>query len=1159
MNSPARHIENRRPQPLRLAATLALAGLLAPVNSGTAATVEVSNVPVSIGTAPKPNIMFILDDSGSMALDYMPDDIDDTSYASTVPSKDRATLPSDRLGYWSSHCNGVAFNPEFEYPLPVKITNVSGVVSRTTYPNISLSSAPPDGFNPTIGTAVNLSSNYYYTYTGAEPHLNWTYSSSGNVDKTTTFFKECMSGTPYKTTPAAAPGATVFTKVLVSSLTAAQQQQYANWYSYYRTRQLTMRSAAGLVFDKMTDSSRIGFTTISEAGVTQNTKFLDIADFSLTQKYDFFTRLYVDKAGGTPLRASLAKVGRYYGNHFTGQKDPIQYSCQRNFAILSTDGYWNTTGEGTSYGPFLLGANTNVGQQDGSEARPMKDSATGGTGSSNSLSDVAEYYWANDLRPDLTNNVAPLASDPANYQHLNTYTIGMGLRGTLNYSPDYLTTPANSDYAALISGTKNWPIPSGTLAGGNENASHIDDLWHAAVNGRGQYFSVGNSVELTSALVTALDNINDRTATGSAAAISAQAPVQTDRWIFIANYTSPAWSGDVRAFQFTINADGSLSVPDTTPGKESWSAAKKLDTRNFSTSPRTIYFNSGGATPALTPFTYPNLQTAGLSGSFDNRCALAGQTPTRTTSERLSQCATMSSAAQTNVNGTNLVDYLRGSRANETSAATSTNRLYRKRNSLLGDIINASPVYVGKPPFLYADAGYSSFASAKAGRTKVVYAAANDGMLHAFRVEDATGNPSGDELWAYVPTAVIPDLWSLADDAYKSRHRYYVDATPTLADVYDGSAWHTILVGGFGAGGRGYYALDVTTPESPKLLWEFNGSGDDAVGLSFGMPIVTKNSKGTWVVTLASGVNNVSPGDGIGRVYVLNALTGAVISTTKTCDSGACKGDTTTPSNLVHLNAWTISPYDNTTLRYYGGDMLGNMWRFDPDSSLGSAGGGPVLLLGQALSPDGKVQPISTKPILTEIRPDNRKVALVSFGTGRMLNLGDVADTTVQSIYTVRDALNNKSLGSLRSALTALKLNASTRLLSASQTINWSDASVNGWFFDLDATASAGERTIINGVSVHGVLGIASMKPTSDICQGGGSSYLYLIDLGSGTVISADASNEMITGLGVVVNSGGDAVLATTASGGLQTKIAPPPTSSYSISMKRTAWRELVD
>ena len=148
-----------------------------------------------------------------------------------------------------------------------------------------------------------------------------------------------------------------------------------------------------------------------------------------------------------------------------------------------------------------------------------------------------------------------------------------------------------------------------------------------------------------------------------------------------------------------------------------------------------------------------------------------------------------------------------------------------------------------------------------------MYVGANDGQLHAF---DAA---TGQENWAYIPSAVLPNLYALADKNYSSQHQYFVDGSPVVGRhlperavvTCSAGQWKTILVGGLNRGGKGYYALDVTDPASPALLWEFT---DANLGYSFGNPVITKLKDGTWVVLLSSGYNNA---DGLGRLYVVNA------------------------------------------------------------------------------------------------------------------------------------------------------------------------------------------------------------------------------------------------------------------------------------------------
>lgn len=1300
---------------------------------------DIANVPLGTATiTAKPNVMFILDDSGSMNWDYMPDDIETRS----------DNCSTGIYACQAAQCNGVAFDPTEDYLLPIK-------ADGTFYPNANFNAALSDGYDSGSGTVDLSTRDTYYVYTGNQPPLDWRYQANGNLI-TSDFTRECFSNI------GSTPGSTVFGAR--SAATEGLQQKYANWYSYYRKRYLLMRSAAGRSFAKLDQSYRVGFTAISDTSIS-GSKFLDVSDFNATQRTDFFSKLYsVAPGSGTPLRGALSKVGSYYGKAISGQSyDPAEYDftnpitqattrekyqCQRNYSILSTDGYWNNfnnnagTLSSAYRNGFKLDGSTRVGQQDGDEARPMRDGASttvtttttigtvdrvrtdtnrtsdstitrreylvtalpigscsttnlrynvvinqqrgartstvvtsliedvttsattttvsrdgttttsttpttttrtrvsnnsapavvattwsttstdssntcvagnrldnvsgdiipnpprvapfayyssetrtagptarpavtlpavttsstplSGTpvvtttttpGDSNSLADIAEYYYKTDLRPDVANHVTPAGRDTADWQHMTTYTIGMGVRGSLAYDPKYLDGVPKGDYGELVAGTKTWPVPSGTVTDGAFDATHVDDLWHAAVNGRGQYFSAGNATTLSNALAATLKDVGAARGTAAAAASSTLTPSASDDWLFLTRYvSSPTWNGDLKAFKFRFTNTGDLIQPNTVDRPNApaeipeFEVQAKLDDRDLGASPRTIKFNSGGT---LADFNYTNLSAA-QKAHFDDRCTRV--------SDKLTQCAEMTADATNGtaqlakVTGANLVNFINGDNSLLRNNATATNQIWRARANRLGDIVHSSPVYVAKPGFKYTDAGYAAFVTQKAGRDKVVYVGANDGMLHAFKVASGIDATKGEELWAFVPTAVIPDLWRLADSDYENnRHRYYVDATANVGDVFDGTNWRTILVSGLGAGGRSYFALDITDPTAPALLWEFT---DDNLGMTFGNPVITKNKNNTWVVAFSSGYNNVSPGDGIGRLYIRNAITGAEVATLSTGVGG-----TATPSNLGRINAWVVRDTDNTTLRFYGGDMLGNMWRFDPDDLVPPTGV-EATLLGRATTASGVVQPITSKPVLSEVTDTSgNRIPLVSFGTGRYLNSDDLTDATRQTIYTVKDALLASGVGDMHLSTARLvqrNLDAD-RKLTSSAPIDWS--AQNGWFVDLDSsTRSERERVYLDGTPLAaGIIGFASTVPNGDPCSAGGESWLYEFNVLAGTITQVTYYGTMIVGLGRVDTVSGVQGLVTTTEGLGEPPPKNPNPPGNAFVTKRTSWRELQD
>jgi len=1152
---------------------LMVALLLAP-SVAMAAETDIANSPMSSAADAnvKPNILFILDDSTSMTWDYMPDNVNSNSNKRC-------------FGYHGY--NRIFYNPNYTYPVPV---NASG----TPLAIPSFTSAWTDGYKQTGSKDLSNLSNLSVGTVKANPSCN-------NNCTTTKYYYSTFTSTQTL-------DCTDSKYSITTILPEAQKQNYANWYSFYRTRELFMRAGAGLAFVNLSDNYRVGFTTINEgrtdasfdelsesdvSSCSDNTcKFsLHVRPFDSTQKQSFFRRLYKASASltgttqYTPLRGALMKGGQYFANKLSSQTapdgqnyDPLQYSCQQNFVILSTDGFWNTDRETSSYGPYQLDRSNDVANQDSgtSVARPYRDDfksksgtgcagVVGGSGKSATLADVAMYYYKTDLRTsdlgnctgalgsDVCENNMPGASeDNATHQHVTLFTLGLGVDGLLQYADDY-KQGGSSGYNAILNGTKPWPDP---ISSGCSQEPRIDDLWHAAVNGRGTYFSAKNPQSLTTGLNKALSAINARNGASAAAATSNLELVAGDNFVYVALYRTVKWDGDLKAFAI----DPQTGAIDSTA---LWSAQEKLDTQVGSAGTgdgRTIYMFSGTTSSKLRPFTYDDLTTEGKSGFFDSMC---GASP------KLSQCSSLTTTQQGMASGVNLVNYLRGQNTYE-DQASNTDRLYRDREHTLGDVINAVPVYLKKPPFRYADFGYSEFVTANANRVATVFVAANDGMLHAFNAD------TGEERWAFVPTSVLNKLYKLADTSYSQNHEYFVDGSPTVADICTANCgtasatWKTILIGGLNKGGRAYYALDVTDPTAPKGLWEF---ANDNLGLTFGNPVVAKNKAGTWVVMFSSGYNNLSPGDGNGHVFVVNAATGTLIDTISTLENSNPVGSTTTPSGLARINAWVESDLDNTAKRVYGGDLLGNVWRFDFDNNYPPTGKDAVKLA--ELRVDGKSQPVTTKPELAKV---NNLYDVVFVGTGRYLGTPDLSNVEQQSIYALKDTLASTGLGDVRQGTQLVeqtltdKTNSAGRVVrTASQnTVNW--ATKDGWYIDLNpGDLSPGERVNTEMQQQFNILTVATNVPDPNACNVGGYGYLYNVDINTGGGLSTApeqglqvgvrlSTNALVAGIKVVrLTTGKTVAIVTDTTGTVTVEDIPSPTGSAAGAVKRTMWREIFD
>ncbi|MDR0259419.1 MAG: hypothetical protein LBI76_06395, partial [Comamonas sp.] len=706
--------------------------------------------------------------------------------------------------------------------------------------------------------------------------------------------------------------------------------------------------------------------------------------------------------------------------------------------------------------------------------------ATGG--SSNSLADVAQYYYATDLRPGdenstprgWPNQVRPVGTgaedDKATWQHMSTYVIGMGVSGTLKYHKDYKA--GAGDFADLRSGLKTWPI--WPREGANEESPEsIDDFWHTAVNGRGLYFSANDPSAIQSGLAEVFADI--RAALGSGGSVGVSSPITEagNNFAYAATYRTGRWSGDLQAFEIGLSSGWRTQI-------EGWSAKDALDRRDLAADNRRILFMNGGR---LAEFTYANLGS--LRSHFDASAI----------STRLAQYAQMSDAQKQAAEGANLVNYLRGDRSLEDFALGDERRLYRPRESRLGDIIGSQPLYVGKPTRRYRDAGYAAYRLSQQNRRPMVYVGGNDGMLHAFHAETdlrktesiggRTVPVAAREAWAFVPTAVMPEMARLASVDYDTAHRYFVDGSPVVADIHDGSAWKTILVGGFNKGGKGYYALDITNPLEPQPLWE---ASLPEMGLSFGRPIISKHPNGTWAVFLTSGYNNA---DGKNHVFALDASTGRTIE------------QMTTPngSGLREINNYLRDPAgDNTTRLLYGGDLDGNVWRFQWNVAASRFQVQRVVQLTG--------QPITTR---IELVQGSTQLPRILVATGRLFGSADMTDKSQQSIYGFDDRPEGYDMSA-----TAFRADLKKSELRATRDVNGKivrtlrctsrDHAVcndrrKGWYVDLP---DEGERVNVNMQLAGTTLVVASNVPSDEPCLAGGYGWLNYLNFETGMAVNGN-------------------------------------------------------
>jgi type IV pilus assembly protein PilY1 len=818
-----------------------------------AALAEISQFPLFLQQSVKPNIMFTLDNSGSMAWGSLTGADATAEYNST----------QTRKAYHSSGYNQIYYNPATTYTPAVDYKN-------STMGNSSPTAARIDAY-PTAGgttSTVNLKTICYATSTPTlplyDPSTFGNNTTNCKTNSTTTggytnqvsryafYYNKLGTLTPdgssgqdtttnytrvdIISTTASYPKAATRTDCAGSTCTYDEEiQNFANWFSYYRTRIMMAKAAMGQAFasldpDISKTRFRVGFNTINKVSgtsVTYNNDavadgdgWLTIRNFTEAQKIAFFNRLYkISPSQGTPLRTQMDRIGKLYsktlssfdytnndpyflnnqyGTTNASQHDATPVTCRASFHIMTTDGYWNDAYAGT-----------NVGNQDGVDGgySTMARGSYEKNSSTNTLADIAMYYYNRDIRTDLANNVPANDEDPTSLtteekkrQRMATFTVGLGADGSVDY-PDGL---------AAIKTTGNWPKAVG------DTSTAVDDLWHAAINARGSYFSAKNPTDLREGLVDTLRLIDQTTATASTETASS-ALISTGTIQYEPSFKSGVWTGSLTAY-------------DALAWSKKWNAADKL--------------------PAPADRNITTMKEDGTKVDF--------------------KWDQISTAQKTALGTIDVLNYLRGDGSKEKANGGS----YRDRATKLGDIVNSAPLYIKRG----VDQGYSTLASIgaaytifrdsglKSTRKPMIYVGANDGMLHGF---DATVDQtdSGKELFAYIPASVYANLKNLSSKEYE--HQYFVDGQVTEGDAYIGG-WKTILLGSTGAGAKSVFAIDITNPSSltkDSVLWEKSGSNDADLGFVLGeaRAVTMKQSGADTVQALGRGIGRTA----IGRIKIL--------------------------------------------------------------------------------------------------------------------------------------------------------------------------------------------------------------------------------------------------------------------------------------------------
>ncbi|MDR3388342.1 MAG: PilC/PilY family type IV pilus protein [Rudaea sp.] len=957
----------------------------------------------------------------------------------------------------------------------------------------------------------------------------------------------------------------------------SQYQNFANWYAYYRARNLMARSSLARVFgvlgtpqkanirvtwQNLGNNNNLNWTATTSTGAYAGTQIVELDDttsapstapYSAGQsgnsgwRQAFFNWIYnVQANNGTPSRNALLRAGNYFktGNGVTTIKNPYwqpangatagrELACRQNFHILMTDGLYNQPAVSSPGSPtsssWTLPTNPSGITSYSPTATVSQLYAHGGASNwttdgdgGNSYSDIAFNFWATNLRPDfsttggpnytpdtvppyfadLTTGVTATTStvnpnnpgatpevfwnplnDPATWPHLVQFAVSLGAFGNLTYSSNTDcqngVTAANDDGCALrtaavnSSGSVGWPKPNGT---GSGIPANIDDLWHAALNGRGSFFVATSPQVLVSKLTKILTNVISRSGSSAAESVSSSI-LNAGSFAYQGGYNSSGWPGFL--YKQPITQDPVTGV--VTIGTPVWDAGCFLTGGTCAATGGTvtavnpaarIIFTSVGSPGSLAaqPFEWTNL------GANEQMALNLDPTTTypNTTTGLVINSGTPNGTVDPN--GTYRLSYLRGTRKYESASTPTTAPVtFRPRLSVLGAIVDSAAVYeggpssgwqdiypVGSPEQTAAVAGntYELFVHNNLNREAMIYVGANDGMLHAF---DAV---AGTESWAYVPNLLYGN--GQLDQVTNANNGVVptVDDSPIIQDVFINGHWRTILIGSLRLGGRGIYALDVTctspgsatscTPSSEttaasQFLWEFSSQQDADLGYTYASTNIarircnvspckgTGTPGGTWVVLVTSGyspvclpaaqgsstcaangqsVSNTAPGattkaSGPTYLWVLNASDGSLIAKIPTT-SGVTSYGLSTPS-VVDFG---LDQIDDVAV---AGDLTGNVWRFDLTDPNPSNWAGNVDALfktytSTAACSTSNTAGIGCEPIsvMPVAFPDTVNGGVVYvFGSGQYLG---ASDNNTSSVYATQHFFGVRDYGTHFSA-----------------------------------------------------------------------------------------------------------------------------------------------
>lgn len=801
--------------------------------------------------------------------------------------------------------------------------------------------------------------------------------------------------------------------------------------------------------------------------------FNSMLDLLRPEKEDANSTEIKNGSNETPLVGSFKTAKDYFSGVLSGFPSPIQDKCQQNYIILATDG------------------------------KPTVDIN-------------GNYYSSSDL------------ADPVNGKaYTDLYTMIDSLRGISFNSVNY-------DIKTYVLGMGDVLNDSSGVNGLNKMAVH---------GGTDNAYLSRNQQEIANSFQSIVDSINSniplRRSNGHVA-VSNQADLSKTS-IYIASFANPIgnfWQGNVMkntpyvsASGGTVNYDneslgdgfniGAAALLQSASGRQIIAGLRSTSSasvkgyafswNNLSSNEKVMFYysiNSESSSDGMNRINYLRGDRS-LENTSYNYCASengwCGFSGTQTIAYGANgQFFFRSAADGISCDNTVFGDPAVGVGKRCYVVSRSSNGFRGRGVTVLGDIVDSSPLYIGEATSGFSDSdfspntpSYKEFSQKAIARKPMVYVGANDGMLHGFDAGTLK------EVFAFIPNAVLSKLAALTDKNYT--HDFYVNESPIAAEVlHPARGWTTQLIGFMGAGGKGVFALDVTSPDgviNPSVnlstaesnatnivMWEINGQDDPDIGYIFNKGQIDHSRSGKTrqigvmyngrpAIMVGNGYNSTNDSTGLFVIY----LDGNSPLYEKKMVAGVAAGlSAPTPVDI---------DYDGKIDYVYAGDLKGNVWKFDVRSGVASS---TVTKIFQALDANNKVLPITTAPeIISGCYKDK---LLIIVGTGKFIEFLDnkpsYADGHEDYLFGLLDdgsgVINKENLVeqtylSVADAASAFSSIVQKNILSSDNAVVYDGTTNKGWMIKL-RNIDKPARIVVPPYASRGILYFNTISPNAVTC-----------------------------------------------------------------------------